>query len=149
MYITTVKYENYDGEPREMECHFQLSEAEVVELEVSWDGGLKAVLERIIQEHDQKRMVEMMKMLILKSYGKKSLDGNRFVKNQEIIDEFTQTPAYSELFMMLSTDADVAADFVNGIIPKKLNDRLKALEENGKIKTLPGQAPVAAEVPKA
>ena len=121
MYTKLIKFENYNGEERAMECYFQLTEAEVIELEVSWDGGLKGVLERIIQEKDQKKMVEMMKMLILKSYGKKSIDGNRFVKDQTTLDEFTQTPAYSELFMLLSTDADEAAAFVNGIIPQDVS----------------------------
>lgn len=128
MYRTSVKFENYDGEEREMEVLCSLTEAEVIELEVSWDGGLKGVLEKIIKEKDQKRMVEMMKMLITKSYGKKSIDGNRFIKNQEVLDEFMQTPAYSELFMLLSTDAEEASKFVNGIIPKKLNDRMAAIE---------------------
>ena len=147
MWKTVVKFNNFDGEPREMECYFHLTEAEVVELEVSWDGGLKAVLERIIAEKDQKRMVEMMKMLILKSYGKKSLDGNKFIKNQQVLDDFTQTPAYSELFMNLSTDADLASEFVNGIIPKELGERLKNLEE--KQAALPGQAPIEVMKPKA
>lgn len=128
MYNKTIEFENYDGEKRAMEVYCALTEAEVVELEVSWDGGLKAVLEQIINEHDQKRMVEMMKMLITKSYGKKSLDGNKFIKNQEVLDDFMQTPAYSELFMILSTDAEEAAKFVNGIIPKKLAERAKAME---------------------
>lgn len=128
MYNKTIEFENYDGEKRTMEVYCALTEAEVVELEVSWDGGLKAVLEQIINEHDQKRMVEMMKMLITKSYGKKSLDGNKFIKNQEVLDDFMQTPAYSELFMILSTDAEEAAKFVNGIIPKKLAERAKAME---------------------
>ena len=129
MYRTVVTFENYDGEQRQMEVMCALTEAEVVELEVSWDGGLKSVLEKIIQEKDQKRMVEMMKMLITKSYGKKSIDGNKFIKNQEVLDDFMQTPAYSELFMLLSTDAEEASKFVNGIIPKKLAERAKALEE--------------------
>lgn len=129
MYRTVVTFENYDGEQRQMEVMCALTEAEVVELEVSWDGGLKSVLEKIIQEKDQKRMVEMMKMLITKSYGKKSMDGNKFIKNQEVLDDFMQTPAYSELFMLLSTDAEEASKFVNGIIPKKLAERAKALEE--------------------
>lgn len=128
MYRKVIEFENYDGEARQMEVCCALTEAEVVELEVSWDGGLKAVLEKIIQEHDQKRMVEMMKMLITKSYGKKSMDGNKFIKNQEVLDDFVQTPAYSELFMLLSTDADEASKFVNGIIPKKLAERAKMLE---------------------
>ena len=133
MYRKVVTFENYDGEQREMEVYCALTEAEVVELEVSWDGGLKGVLEKIIQEKDQKRMVEMIKMLITKSYGKKSIDGNKFIKNQEVLDDFMQTPAYSELFMLLSTDADEASAFVNGIIPKKLTARLEALEKSGKI----------------
>ena len=131
MYNKIIEFENYDGETRQMEVFCALTEAEVVELEVSWDGGLRAVLEQIINEHDQKRMVEMMKMLITKSYGKKSLDGNKFVKSQEVLDDFMQTPAYSELFMLLSTDAEEASKFVNGIIPKKLAERAKALEAQG------------------
>ena len=134
MYRRVIDFENYDGEARQMEVMCALTEAEVIELEVSWDGGLKAVLEQIIQEKDQKRMVEMMKMLITKSYGKKSMDGNRFVKNQEVLDDFMQTPAYSELFMLLSTDAEEASKFVNGIIPQKLTERVKDLEAaNAKI----------------
>lgn len=131
MYKKVINFENYDGESRSMEVYCSLTEAEVVELEVSWDGGLRGVLEKIIEEKDQKRMVEMMKMLITKSYGKKSIDGNKFIKNQEVLDDFMQSPAYSELFMLLSTDADEASAFVNGIIPKKLAERAAELEKQG------------------
>ena len=73
MYQKVIEFENYDGETRQMEVYCALTEAEVVELEVSWDGGLKAVLEQIINEHDQKRMVEMMKMLISTNLPLKSI----------------------------------------------------------------------------
>lgn len=128
MYTTTINYEDYDGNPRTKEAHFHLSKAELLELQVSWDGGLEKVLQKIIEEKDQKRMIEMFKMIILKSYGVKSLDGNRFEKSQAITDEFTQTEAYSELFMKLATDDKAAAEFINGIMPKSLMEEAKKIE---------------------
>lgn len=140
MYTTTINYEDYDGNPRTKEAHFHLSKAELLELQVSWDGGLEKVLQKIIEEKDQKRMIEMFKMIILKSYGVKSLDGNRFEKSQAITDEFTQTEAYSELFMKLATDDKAAAEFINGIMPKSLMEDAKKLKaEQNNIAQFPQQ----------
>ena len=139
MYTRVINYEDYDGNQRTLEAHFNLNKAELLELQVSWDGGLEKVLHKIIEEKDQKRMIEMFKMIILKSYGKKSLDGNRFEKSEAITEEFTQTEAYPELFMLLATDDKAAAEFINGIMPKKLIDEAKQqeLEEKAKIAQLP------------
>lgn len=140
MYIKHIAYEDYDGNKREIDAYFNLSKAELLELQMSWDGGLERVLKKIVDEKDQKRMIEMFKMIILKAYGEKSLDGNRFIKTPEITEAFTQTEAYSELFMELATNADAAAEFVNGIIPKNLQDEVKKLEsENGKVAQIPQQ----------
>lgn len=128
MYTKVIKYEDYDGNQRSMEAHFNLNKAELLELQVSWDGGLEKVLHKIIEEHDQKRMMEMFKMIILKSYGVKSLDGNRFDKSPEHVEAFTQTEAYSELFMELATNDEAAAEFINGIMPKSLVEEAKKLE---------------------
>jgi hypothetical protein len=141
MYSRKVKYEDYDGNEREVECYFNLNKAELLELQMSWDGGLEKVLEKIIAEHDQKRMIEMFKMIILKSYGQKSLDGNRFIKNEQLTEEFTQTEAYSELFMLFATDADAASEFINGIIPKSLIEESKKLEDNKEIADKIAQIP--------
>lgn len=138
MYTTIINYEDYDGNKRSKEAHFHLSKAELLELQLSWDGGLEKVLKKIIDEHDQKRMIEMFKMIILKAYGEKSLDGNRFIKTPEITEEFTQTEAYSELFMKLATDDTAASDFINGIMPKNLVDEAKKLEaEHANVSQIP------------
>lgn len=140
MYSRKVKYEDYDGNQREKECFFNLNKAELLELQMSWDGGLEKVLEKIVAEHDQKRMIEMFKMIMLKSYGEKSLDGDRFIKNAKLTEEFTQTEAYSELFMLFATDADAASEFINGIIPKSLVEETKKLEaEQNNITQIPQQ----------
>lgn len=116
----TITYTDYDGNERTEDYYFNLSKAELLEMEMSTNGGLEKFCQKIIAEKDTKRMMEMWKELILKSYGEKSLDGKRFIKSQELVDSFTQTEAYSELFMELASNADTAAAFVKGIIPKNL-----------------------------
>jgi len=113
----TIKYVDYDGTPREETFHFNLSKAEVAEMELSVDGGLVKQIEKIVEEQNGKRIIELFKDIILRSYGEKSADGKRFVKNQELRDAFSQTEAYSELFMELASDAEAAASFINGIVP--------------------------------
>lgn len=141
MYSRKIKYTDYDGNEREEEFFFHLNKAEVLEMQMSYDGGLDKVLRKIIEAKDQKRLIEMFKMIILKSYGEKSADGRRFIKNPEIVEAFTQTEAYSELFMLLSTDDDAAAEFINGILPQRLIEDAKELAEQ-KQANLPGPKPV-------
>ena len=113
----TMKYTDYDGNEREEDFYFNLSKGELAEMELSLNGGLEGMINRIIQEKDNRKIVATFKDLILRSYGKKSDDGKRFIKSPELTEEFTQTEAYSDLFIELATDADAAAAFVNGILP--------------------------------
>lgn len=113
----TMTYIDYDGNQRTEDFYFNLSKAEVAEMEMSTAGGLDKMINRIIAEQDGKRIIELFKDLVLKAYGKKSDDGKRFIKTKELSEEFSQTEAYSDLFMELATDADAAAAFVNGIVP--------------------------------
>ena len=116
----TVTYEDFNGEKRTEEFHFHLTKAEVTELEVSEKEGLANTIETIIAEKDFGNLVRIFKKLILISYGKKSPDGRRFIKTDELRREFSQTAAFSEIFMKLATDSDAAKTFVNGIMPKDL-----------------------------
>nr|DAG61494.1 MAG TPA: hypothetical protein [Caudoviricetes sp.] len=115
----TIAYTDYDGNDRKEDFFFNLNKAEIVELELGTTGGLTKTLEKIVQEKDNKRIVEYFKSIILKAYGEKSADGRRFVKSQELRDAFEQTEAYAELFMELSSDAKAAAEFISGIVPKE------------------------------
>ena len=115
-----VKCEDFDGNPYEKDCYFNLTEAELVELETSLNGGLTPLLEKIVQENNGTRLMEYFKKILLLSYGEKSLDGKQFIKSKEVTESFISSPAYSEIFMELCTDAEAAAAFVNGIMPKKL-----------------------------
>lgn len=114
----TITYTDYNGTERTEDHYFNLTEAEVMEMEMSTTGGLAEMIQRIVAAQDAPAIIKIFKELILNAYGQKSPDGKRFVKNQELRDEFAQTEAYSKLFMELATDADAAAKFVNGIMPK-------------------------------
>ena len=114
----TITYTDYDGNDRTEDFYFNLTKAEVMEMEMMTDGGLQKMIEKIIQTSDTKKIIEIFKGIILKSYGEKSPDGRRFIKNDELRDAFSQTEAYSNLFMELATDAKAATDFVNGVIPQ-------------------------------
>ena len=79
------------------------------------------MLENIIKAQDLPSIVSIFKELVLKAYGQKSPDGKRFIKSEELSTEFSQTEAYTNIFMELAMDADAASKFVNGIIPADLD----------------------------
>lgn len=131
----TFKFVDYNGNPRTEDHYFNLTQAEVTELELSVDGGLTAMINRVVQAQNGRQIIDTMKDIILKSYGVKSPDGRRFIKNQEVRDAFVQTEAYSQLFMELATNAKAASDFVAGIIPAQAD-----AEPNAETPALPGSS---------
>ena len=113
----TIKYTDYNGVAREEDFYFNLSKAEIMEMEMSTSGGLAETIQRIVAAQDAPAIIKIFKDLVLKAYGIKSPDGKRFIKSDDIKTEFAQTEAYSILFMELATDADAAAKFINSIVP--------------------------------
>ena len=117
----TIPYTDYNGLERTEDFYFNLSRAEVATMELSTAGGLAEMIQKIITSQDAPQIVKVFKDLILASYGEKSADGKRFIKDPELTKAFEQTEAYSNLFMELATDANAASAFVNGIMPKDLD----------------------------
>ena len=113
----TITYTDYNNVERTEDFYFNLTKAELMELEMSTTGGLAEMINRIVAAQDAPQIINVFKKLVLKAYGEKSPDGRRFIKTPEIAEAFSQTEAYSILFMELATDATAASDFVNGIVP--------------------------------
>lgn len=127
----TITYTDYDGRERTEDFYFNLTKAELIEMDFSAKGGMQKLLEQITETNDRKRLIELVKDLILRSYGVKSEDGRRFVKSKELSEEFSQTEAFSELFMEVGTDDGAAVAFVKGILPQGLAAEVdKAAAEN-------------------
>lgn len=116
-----ITYTDYNGVERTEDFYFNLTKAEIMEMELSISGGLSETIQRVVEAKDSPALIKIFKDLILKAYGEKSMDGKRFVKSEEISTSFSQTEAYSNLFMELATNDEKAAEFVNGIIPADIS----------------------------
>ena len=95
----TITYTDYDGTERTEDFYFNLSEAEITEMQLSVEGGMRSYIEKIIAAKSQLELVKLFKDILLRSYGKKSLDGRLFVKNEANTAEFLASPAYSKIYM--------------------------------------------------
>lgn len=119
MVVESVTYTDYDGVERTETFRFNLTNAEVMELEMSVDGGMSTMLQKIVDAKEGPIVMKVFKDILLKSYGEKSPDGRRFVKSPEISKAFSETEAYNIIFMKLVTDDKYAAKFVAGISNSK------------------------------
>lgn len=117
MLLEKIKYTDFNGIEREEIYAFNLSKAEILEMEMGTNGGMTKLIESLQERGDNAAIMKMFKNLILKAYGIKSVDGKRFEKSKEISTEFEQTGAYEELFVRLTTNPEAAAAFFKGILP--------------------------------
>ena len=136
----TITYTDYNDIERTENFYFNLSKAEVMEMEMSTEGGMAESIQKIVDAKDAPSIIRVYKDLVLKAYGVKSDDGRRFMKTKpdgsKYSDEFKETEAYSQIFMELATDADKAAEFINGIIPADLAQKVSEQKKTSK-KALP------------
>ena len=117
MFKYECKYTDYNGQDRTEQLYFNLSKAELMEMELSTQAGVEEMIRMMIATNDNAKIVQTFKDLILKSYGIKSEDGRRFIKSQELREAFEQSEAYSEFFMaMLANEDGLQTRFINGVI---------------------------------
>lgn len=120
-----ITYTDFNDEKVTETFYFNLSETELVDMEVEHEGGFKAMIERLIERNSRKETVEFFKALVLRAYGVKSDDGKHFEKSPELHHRFSQSAAYPVLFMELATSDEEAAKFLTGIIPKSLSEEFE------------------------
>lgn len=117
----TITYEDFNGNERTEDFYFNLTKAEITEMQLSTTGGFDEMVKKIIAAQDTPALIDIFKKLVLKAYGEKSDDGKRFMKKGgALAEEFAETNAYSELFMKLATDSEAAIRFINGVVPADL-----------------------------
>lgn len=124
MYKKTMIYYDYDGNKREEDLFFNLSKAEMIEMQMSTAGGYDKLLTRISKTRDTPELVKVIKDFILKAYGVKSDDGKRFIKSEELSTAFSQTEAYSNLYVELCSNDEEAAKFFKGVLPADMKQQL-------------------------
>jgi hypothetical protein len=127
----TITYTDFNGVEQTEEFHFHLSAEKLLELEATLPGGFEKYVEQIMESQDGARILELFKRLIASSIGKVSEDGKQFVQNDKIREAFTQTNAYTALFLELGSSAETAAAFFNGIVPKDLAAQAEKMQAGG------------------
>ena len=115
-----IKYTDYNGVDRQENYYFNLNKAELLEMETEVTGGMRQLLENMMEKQDVPKIMKAFKTIILKAYGEKSADGRRFFKSEELSTAFSQTEAYSELYMELLSDAKKAAAFITALMPEDM-----------------------------
>lgn len=120
----TVTYKDLNGKERTETFYFHYFESEIMDMEMSEEGGLAERIQRIIDAKDQASLLKVIKKFVVDAYGIKSDDGRRFIKSQEVKDAFIQCPAYSKIYMELLTNDELAAEFVNQVVPEDMAAQL-------------------------
>jgi len=143
-----INYTDYDGRNRSENFYFYLSKAELMEMELSSVGGMQNLIQLIIEKQDIPKIMEAFKTIILKAYGEKSADGRRFIKSKELSEAFSQTEAYSNLYMELVTNAEAAATFINGIVPDDVAQAAAKRREEEHTETSENEKPAEDNITK-
>ena len=134
MFKKTIEYTDYNGRKRSEDFYFHFTDEELLEMEMSRDGGLGEALKKLAQEQNPREIISIFKWIVLSAYGEKSPDGRRHIKTDEVRDNFKHCPAFSVLFMELATDAKAASDFVNNLVTA---ERLAEAQARANQPTLP------------
>ena len=134
----TYTYTDYNGVERTETFYFHFTEAEILDMEMSTEGGFAERIQKIIDAKDQVSLMQVIKKFVIDAYGVKSEDGKRFIKNDTVRTEFLESPAYSQIWMELVMDDEVAADFINNVIPSGMKEKLEGLikAREAKVKTI-------------
>lgn len=138
----TITYHDLDGNEITEDFYFNLYESEIVELNFSEKGGLEKYIEKITKAEDMKSLIKLFKDVVLMAYGTKGEDGKTFVKSEEAKRAFSQTEAYSILFMKLATDDEKAAEFIKRVVPNKMAQPQDRLPKKGVKKLTKAEAEV-------
>lgn len=128
----TITFPDCEGVMLTEDFYFNLNQSEVIKW-LTQSGGytLDKVMERLAKERNGRKIMEIFEDLLHRSYGRKSLDGRKFEKSEEIWEDFYYTEAYSILFTELVSSAKKASEFINAIVPKEMADEVtKIMKEN-------------------
>ena len=122
MYRDHRTYVDFNGVERTEDFYFNLSKAEIADMELSTTGGIKDMVNKILEAKDQAKLVSLFKDLIHMAYGVKSEDGRNFIKNDKVREDYFSTNAYSDLYMELATNDQFASQFFEAILPVTAED---------------------------
>ena len=129
MHTHTITYVNFNGETKTKQVNFNLTEAELTKLQKDYlhVGGINKVMDEAIASGDTKQLLDFFELLVHRSYGIKSADGEEFDKSPEIMAHFEFQAYYSNLYMSFFEDnGEVGQAFIRAVMPADLIAKAEA-----------------------
>lgn len=124
MLTKAITYTNYNGEKRTKNFYFNLTATELAKMEIVEKAGLEETIKQMINEDDRAKILQLFDSIVLGAVGEKSADGETFVKNDKIREDFKNHPAYDILFMEL-LNSEAMAYFISKVIPQNIAEEMK------------------------
>lgn len=131
-----VNYTDFDGNEVKDVLWFHLNEIEIKEMDKDISGGLIKYMEKIIDTDNADALIDIFKDLMIRSYGIKTPDGKHFYKNDEIKNDFIHSAVFPKLYMEFITNTNAAVDFINGIVPADIRNKMAEMESSSKVVTM-------------
>lgn len=119
-----ITYKNFDDEEVTETFYFNISKTELIDLEVEYKEGIKSRLTRIIDSKNARDLWNQFKEIVQLAYGEKSEDGKHFMKTDHVKELFKNSAAYEALLIELTSNEDAAADFIKGILPAEMSEKV-------------------------
>lgn len=112
-----VTYEDFDGNTQSETLYFNLNRMELISFQKRYGSeNMENYINKLIEEKQIEPMYDLLNDFVLTAYGVKSEDGKRFIKNDQIREEFKQSLAYEALIEDFHDDSrKVLENFIAGV----------------------------------
>lgn len=111
MFKHTVEYTDFNGNQRKDDLYFHLSLPEVTRITAEIGKDINEYIKELTDNKDLNELLKFIEMVMLNSYGQKTMDGRTFQKTPEIRHAFEHSQAYAEIFEQFMTNPDLARKF--------------------------------------
>ena len=133
MFKTDLTYKDFLGNDVTETLRFNISEDEMLDLvreDARFDGGY---LSMVIEQKNYAQMMDIVRKLIVISYGELSSDGRTFRKTDERALDFLQSAAYGAFRDKLLEEDGFFEAFLIGIFPSKFSTMIKERLASGNV----------------
>lgn len=151
----TITYEDYNGEERTKDFYFHMNQVEFSKLNGEIPGGIEKRMQKVIEDRDEDALLRIIDLMVSRGYGEFN-DDDEFTKvgrnGRPLYEKFINTDAYDQLIIELIQNENNIAEFLRGMMPKKVQGRIdeemkkRQEEEQKAVKLTPVSADASSKV---
>lgn len=125
----TLTYKDYEGQEHTKDFYFSMNQTEFALLNNSLPGGFEFYLQKIQQDHDETKLLELLTMFIVEGYGERLMDGLGFSKEdlngRKLGKLFLSTEACDNLITELLEKENNIGLFLTGMLPASIQGKVE------------------------